>query len=156
MIAGPERVHLAAVRYERGFDVDTLLVTACGRLQSAGIRLGGFVQKSAGDRGACASVHMVDLRSGDTFDIWESRGSCARGCRLDERGLIEAEPNLMAAIADCVDLLVINRFGKAESLGRGFAAVFSAAIEAGVPILTAVREPYDDTWRKFHGGLAQL
>ena len=50
---------------------------------------------------------------------------CARGCRLDERGLLDAEPAIMAAIADRVDLLVINRFGRAESLGRGLLGCFA-------------------------------
>jgi hypothetical protein len=26
---------------------------------------------------------------------------------------------------------------------------------AGVPVLTAVRTPYDEVWRGFHGGLGQ-
>ena len=61
----------------------------------------------------------------------------------------------MAAIADRVDLLVINRFGRAESLGRGLIGCLTAALEAAVPILTAVRAPYDADWRAFHGGLGQ-
>jgi hypothetical protein len=61
----------------------------------------------------------------------------------------------LAAIADRVDLLVINRFGRAESLGRGLLGIFTAAIEAGVPLLTAVRHPYDQAWEQFHGGFAQ-
>jgi hypothetical protein len=146
---------LAAIRYERGFDIDDLLLRSCGALRSCGLRLGGVIQQSSGDRGRCAaSIHVVDLRSGEAFDIWEARGSCARGCRLDERGLLDAEPAIMAAIADRVDLLVINRFGRAESLGRGLLGCFAAALEAGVPVLTAVRDPYAGDWRAFHGGLA--
>jgi hypothetical protein len=60
----------------------------------------------------------------------------------------------MAALADGVDLLIINRFGRAESLGRGLLGGFSAAIEAGVAVLTAVRPPYDQAWYAFHGGCA--
>jgi len=60
----------------------------------------------------------------------------------------------MAALADGVDLLIINRFGRAESLGRGLLGCFSAAIEAGVAVLTAVRPPYDQAWYAFHGGCA--
>ena len=101
------------------------------------------------------SIHVVDLRSGEAFDIWEARGACARGCRLDERGLLNSEPAIMAAIADRVHLLVINRFGRAESLGRGLLGCLAAALEAGVPVLTAVRAPYDEAWQRFHGGSAQ-
>jgi hypothetical protein len=62
----------------------------------------------------------------------------------------------MGAIGDRVDLLVINRFGKAESLGRGLLAVFTAAIEAGVPVLTAARHPYEQGWERFHGGMGHI
>jgi hypothetical protein len=53
-----------------------------------------------------------------------------------------------------MDLLVINRFGRAESLGRGLIGCFVAALEANIRVLTAVRAPYVDSWVNFHGGLA--
>jgi hypothetical protein len=146
---------LAAIHYERGFEIDALLLAICDELRSRDLQIGGIIQSSLGKRGQCAaSVLVTDLRSGKAFDIWDVRGPCARGCRLDESGLLDAEPALTAAIADGVDLLVINRFGRAESLGRGLIASFTAALEAGIPILTAVRPPYDDAWRDFHDGLA--
>jgi hypothetical protein len=121
------------------------------------VRIGGFVQSSWTDRSRCpSSLHVIDIRSSEAFNIWDARGACARGCRLDERRLIDIEPNLMGAIADRVDVLVINRFGKAESLGRGLLGVFMAAVDAGVPVLTAVRNPYDQAWEHFHGGMAHV
>ncbi len=146
---------LAAVHYPRGFDIDRLLIDVCADAAARGMKLGGLVQMTTGERGGnCATtIHVVDLRTQQAFDIWEDRGSCAKGCRLDERGLAEAEPAIMHAIEDRVDLLVINRFGRAESLGRGLRACFEAAMSAGVPVLTAVRAPYDDAWQAFHGGM---
>jgi uncharacterized protein DUF2478 len=147
---------LAAIHYERGLDVDAILLESCDALRTRGLRLGGVIQRSSGDRGQCATtVHVVDLRSGAAFDIWEARGACARGCRLDERGLVDAEATIMAALADGVDLIVINRFGRAESLGRGLVGCFAAAMEVGVPVLTAVRAPYGDAWEVFCGGLGR-
>jgi hypothetical protein len=148
---------LAAVTYERGFDIDRLLVEVCAELAQRGVRLGGVLQVSTGARGGnCAtSVRLVDLRSRCAFDIWEDRGPCARGCRLDESGLSAAEWGVRAAIEDRVDLLIINRFGRAESLGRGLRGVLEMAVAEGIPLLTAVRAPYDAAWRSFHGGLGQ-
>jgi hypothetical protein len=147
---------LGAILYERGFDVDELVLQCCADLRARGLRIGGTIQKAAGDRGQCAaSVHVVDLRSGETFDIWEHRGACARGCRLNERGLVDVEPSIIAAIAEGVDLVVVNRFGRAESLGRGLIGCFTAALEAGVPLLTAVRAPYGEAWQTFQAGLAK-
>jgi len=147
---------LAAVHYERGDDIDQFLVTACKKLAASGVRLGGLLQVSRGERGGnCATnVHVVDLRTGQAFNIWQERGACARGCRLDEGGLAQSEIAIQEAIVDRVDLLVINRFGRAESLGRGLRGCFEAALLAGIPALTAVRPPYDLAWAAFHGGLA--
>ena len=149
-------IGLAAVRYQRGYDIDRLLIDACAQLARAGLRMGGLLQMSTGERGGscAASVHVVDLRTQETFDIWQDRGPSARGCRLDERGLADAEQVLYSAIADGVDLLVVNRFGRAESLGRGLRGCFEAALSVGIPILTAVREPYDKAWQEYAGDLA--
>jgi hypothetical protein len=44
-------------------DLVARVTVACGELRSFGIRLGGVIQRSSGDRGQCASsVHVVDLR----------------------------------------------------------------------------------------------
>ena len=157
MAFGSESVGFAAINYPRGFDIDRLLVVVCAELARAGVRLGGLLQVSTGPRGGnCAdSVNVLDLRTQQAFDIWDDRGHCASGCRLDEHGLAAAECVLEAAIADRVDLLLINRFGRAESLGRGLRGSFEAAIVAGIPTLTAIRPPYDEAWRDFHGGLGE-
>lgn len=150
-----ELLPLAAITYPRSFDIDCLLVTACERLSRRGVRLGGLLQISTDAKGSCQRVHVVDLRTGAAFDIWEERGTCARGCRLDERGLAAASHAVDEAIADHVDLVIMNRFGRAESLGAGLLASFSSAVSEGVPALTAVRAPYDLAWAKFHGGLGR-
>lgn len=147
-------IRLAAIRYDRGYDVDRLLVAACASLTASGLRLGGLLQVATGARdGDCTTnVRVADLRTGRLFGIWQDRGRCARGCRLDEGGLAESETAVQQAISDRVDLLVINRFGRAESFGRGLRGCFDAALFAGVPVLTAVRAPYDSAWQEFHGG----
>jgi hypothetical protein len=145
---------LAAISYVRAFDIDRLLVDACKQLSRDGVRLGGLLQISTGAKGGCSTtVRVVDLRTNTAFDIWEERGACAKGCRLDERGLADAAVVIEQALADRVDLIVVNRFGRAESLGRGLLASFASALSVDVPVLTAVRAPYDGAWSAFHGGL---
>src|SRR5690606_18851007 len=147
---------LAAVHYERGDDIDQFLVTACKKLAAAGVRLDGLLQVCRGVRGGhgATNVHVVDLSTGQAFNILQERGACARGCRREEGGLAQSEIAIQEAIVDRVDLLVINRFGRAESLGRGLRGCFEAALLAGIPALTAARPPYDHAWAAFHGGLA--
>lgn len=153
-MTGSNSGFLAAVNYPRGFDIDRLLIEVCAELAKRKLRLGGLLQVSTGSKGNCATaVNVIDLRTGEAFDIWEDRSACARGCRLDERGLAEAAPVLDRAIADRVDLLVMNRFGRSESLGGGLLGCFANAVSANIPVLTAVREPYCRAWAEFHGGL---
>lgn len=156
-MTSPELMRVAAIGYERGFDIDRLLVDICAELARCAVRLGGLLQVSTGARGGnCATaVHALDLRTRQAFDIWRERGRCGSGCRLDEAGLSAAESVVRAAIADRVDLLIVNRFGRAESLGRGLLGSVAAAVEVGIPVLTAVRPPYDRAWRAFHGGAGQ-
>jgi uncharacterized protein DUF2478 len=66
-------IRLAAIAYDRGFDIDRMLVAVCERLTRRGVRLGGLLQVSTGAKGGCAStVHVVDLRTNAAFDIWET------------------------------------------------------------------------------------
>ena len=151
-----ETIRLAAIAYDRGFDIDRLFVAVCERLARRGVRLGGLLQISTGAKGGCATtVHVVDLRTNTAFDIWEERGACARGCRLDEGGLAAASQAIDKAISDRVDLIIMNRFGRAESLGGGLLASLASAVAAELPVLTAVRAPYDVAWAMFHGGLGR-
>jgi hypothetical protein len=53
-----------------------------------------------------------------------------------------------------VDLLVINRFGKLEELGRGFCPVIAEALAHGVPVLVGVNDLNRAAFDVFAGGLA--
>jgi hypothetical protein len=81
-------------------------------------------------------------------------GREAHGCRLDPGALAEAAPLLEGMIETGADLLIINRFGKAEAEGAGLRSVIERAILVGVPVLTAVRAEYVDAWASFHAGLS--
>jgi hypothetical protein len=145
---------LAAVDYQTGFRIDEFLAAVARHLRTKGVELAGAIQENAGDRAACAAMTLVDLGSSGRFGISQDLGPEALGCRLDPRGLAEAENPLVAAINGGPDLVILNKFGKAEAEGGGLRNAFVRAIEIGVPVLTAVRPPYTDSWARFHGGLA--
>lgn len=70
MLSEVKSTPLAAIRYQRGFDIDELLFKSCAQLRSVGLHIGGVLQQASGERGQCASsIHVVDLRSGQLFDI---------------------------------------------------------------------------------------
>ena len=164
---------LAAIHFEKGFDIDGLFrallagfghdlalsggpVAARSLPHRPDLRLGGVVQITDGiEGGRAADARLVDIMTGATFPILEARGPLARGCRLDETGLHDAERAIEAAIVQGVDLLLVNRFGRAESEGRGLVHSLARALALDLPVLTAVREPYVGAWRAFHGGLGR-
>ena len=133
---------LTAIKFQRGFNIDAQLTHVCTLLKDNGLTVGGLIQENR--CGDVSGVQLVDIRSQQKFDIWENRGLHASGCRLDESGLLY----------DRVDLVVINRFGRAESEGQGLRDYIAQAVDAGIPVLTGVREPYIEAWQLFHGGMA--
>ncbi len=144
---------LAAIIYETGFSIDEFMGAVAAALQSDGLRVRGAIQHNVGPA-PCAAMTLVDLATGERFGISQELGAYARGCRLDPRGLADAAAWLDAAVDGDLDLLVLNKFGKAEAEGSGLRGAFARAVDARVPVLTAVRSPYTDAWYSFHGGLA--
>jgi hypothetical protein len=141
--------------YERGFHIDDLMAAVVRRLRQDGLNLCGLVQENPDGASGCASMVLVDVASRTRFGISQALGSCARGCRLDPHGLVDAGARLEQALDEKADLLVLNKFGKAETEeGRGLRGALIRAVELDVPVLTAVRSPYDVAWADFHGGCA--
>jgi nucleoside-triphosphatase THEP1 len=146
---------LAAIQYERDFDINGTLRKVVKNLQEKGVMVGGVLQESEfHPNGRCAQLDIVDIRTGKTERITQDRGRESRGCKLDPRGLAAISHCITDAIDADVDLVIINKFGRAESEGDGLLFCIADAISAGVPILTTVREPYVAAWNLYHGGLA--
>jgi nucleoside-triphosphatase THEP1 len=146
---------LAAIHYERDFDINGILRKVVKSLQEKGVMVGGVLQEAVfSPNGYCAQLNIVDIRTGETERITQDRGRDSRGCKLDPRGLAAISHCITDAIDADVDLVIINKYGRAESEGRGLLSCFADAVTAGVPLLTTVREPYMTQWTSFHGGLA--
>jgi hypothetical protein len=150
-----DAVQLAAIHYEAGFGVDSFMAKLGEMLRANDIRLGGALQVNAPDAcSACSDMKLLDLSSGTTMEISQQLGSQSESCRLDSERLAGFAGLLDRPFDGHIDLMILNKFGKAESEGHGLRRTLSRAIEAGIPVLTAVRAPYDEAWRRFHGGLA--
>jgi len=146
---------LAAIAYDAGFAIDEFLARIAKALRAEHVRLGGALQENVpGKAGRCSSMTLVDLASRGRFTISQDLGSQAEGCRLDAQGLAEFVALFDRTPELDVELLIFNRFGRAEAEGGGLRPVFARALEAGIPTLTAVRAPYAEAWAQFHGHLA--
>lgn len=119
---------------------DIVMQEAVMRLLARGIRLAGTVQTNT-ERAADPRCDM-DVRvlpEGPVFRISQDLGRDARGCRLNPEGLEGAVAAVSAAMeAERPDLLIVNKFGKHECLGRGFRPVIAEAVAADIPVLVGV------------------
>jgi Protein of unknown function (DUF2478) len=148
-------MRLAAIVYEAGFPIDEFFARVANLLRAEHIRLGGALQENApGSDGRCSAMTLVDLSSRGRFQISQDLGLQAEGCRLDAEGIAEFVALLDRAPDQDAELMVLNRFGRAESEGGGLRTAFARAVEAGIPVLAAVRAPYTEAWSQFHGRLA--
>jgi glycosyltransferase involved in cell wall biosynthesis len=59
------------------------------------------------------------------------------------------------ALAAGADVLVVNKFGKQEAMGRGFRPLIAEALGLGVPVLTGVSEANLEALLRFAGGMAE-
>jgi hypothetical protein len=144
---------LAAIIYESGFPIDDFMAEVASALDAGGVRICGVVQRNSGDE-TCSAMTAIDLASHAKYGISQNLGPQSQGCRLDTHGLASVAAALEETIDINYELLIINKFGKAEAEGHGLRAAVPAALEMGIPLLTAVRPPHTAAWSAFHGGIA--
>lgn len=143
---------LAAIRFDNQ-DIDCFLDDVVTSLTSRGLDVRGVVQSRGPATGECHCADM-DLRtigSSRVFRISQPLGNGSRGCRLHPGALADCAAHLQGEIAQGADLLVLNRFGRGESEGRGFRDLIVQALSAEIPVLTAVRPTYHAAWESFAG-----
>ena len=138
-------------------EADRLLAATAERLAAAGLRLAGAVQVNI-DLGPGCQCDM-DLRilgdDGPPVRITQSLGRESRACRLDTGALAQAVARAEAALDRGTDLMIVNKFGKQESFGRGFQGTIARALAQGVPVLVHVPDEQLAAFRDFAGDLAE-
>ena len=136
-------------------DMDLLLAGVADALVADGVRLCGTVQFNT----ACAGEGPCDmdvrvLPDGPVIRISQSLGPEARGCRLDP-GALETAIAACERRLDQADLLIVNKFGKQEALGRGFRGLIAEAMGMGIPVLVGLNGLNRDAFDAFTGGAAE-
>ena len=134
-----------------------LLADTATRLQAQGWRLAGAVQDNL-DRGPDRDCDM-DLRilgdEGPAIRISQSLGIHATACRLDTGALAQAVGRAEAVLAKGADLVIVNKFGKQESYGRGFRDFIAEALARDIPVLLSVPVDQLPGFHEFAGDLAE-
>ena len=146
---------LAAVRCDRG-DVDSLLNEVAKALSGQGKRVRGVLQTQGVSNGECfcADMDLQVIGSDRSFRISQSLGPGSRGCRLNAGALADCAAFLEQSLTADTDLLILNRFGRGESEGKGFRDLIGAAVASNVPVLTALRPAYLEAWTAFGAEMA--
>lgn len=146
---------LAAIRFETG-DIDSLLNNIAAALLNDGYRVRGVLQTRGKMHGEChcADMDLHAIGKARSFRISQPLGNGSHGCRLHPGALAECAAYLETEMKQGTDLLVLNRFGRGESEGRGFRDLIGKALIRNVPVLTAVRPTYEEEWRAFGQSLS--
>jgi hypothetical protein len=131
---------VGVVPYEPPTDIDATLAAAVAQMRARGVIPSGLLQRlgNPATDGRC-SMWIEDIATGAVIRLDSPRGPGATACLLDPDALARAGFLLQRAIETGADLLVVNRFGKAEAEGGGLRAEMAEAICAGAAVLVAVR-----------------
>jgi len=136
---------------------DALLSQVASGLAARGIRLAGVVQSNyVFDPERRCHMDLSLLDHDRVIRISQDRGKHARGCRLDPEGLAQAVALVDAALErGGSQVLIVNKFGKAELEGEGFREAIGKAMLAGIPVLTTVSGGHVQGFLEFASGLAE-
>jgi hypothetical protein len=134
--------------------IDDCLSEAVALMQARGLRLAGTVRAMPVNTNAhpCDTDIRI-LPDGPLHRISQPLGQGSRGCRLDTGAIEGVAADVEARLAGC-DVLVVNKFGKQECLGRGLRPAIVRALDLGVPVIVGVNGLNLQAFLEFVDGLA--
>ena len=120
-----------------------------------GLRVAGVLQHPVcSDTAGHCDVVLEELTTGIRTDLFEDRGSGARGCRLDVAALAEVNGQVARSLDSDPEILILNKFGKVEAEGRGLLDLVAIAVDRSIPVVIGVPIRNLEAWRNFAGGMS--
>jgi hypothetical protein len=140
---------IAVVQGVSSSTVQDMFRTLIYRWQPAA-RIAGLIAEDHGlpDR-KCTAGYLRSITDGALYPIFQDLGPGSEACHLDGAGATMATEAVKRDIATGCDLVLLSKFGKLEASRQGLAQAFTAAIGAGVPILTSVSPAFEKAWSAF-------
>lgn len=148
-------IHVGAVLYTRDSPSRDVLTHFARELLADGIRVGGLVQEiHRHEQGYKARVDIIDVATGDRTILNQPTKDQrqSKTCSIDLSALSESSAVLRQAIADKVELLVVEKFGEQEQNGSGLLHEILTAMAEGIPTLILVPEAMTAQWDEISGG----
>ncbi|MDO5641922.1 MAG: DUF2478 domain-containing protein [Paracoccus sp. (in: a-proteobacteria)] len=131
-----------------------LMRTVAATLEGAGLAVRGAIQTNQpGDDCHCRMSLEILGDPGPDVVISQDLGPSSSGCRLDA-GALELAAERVRRTLSGARLVVLNKFGKQESFGRGMVAVISDALAQNLPVLISVAPEQQAAFQEFAGDLA--
>ena len=148
---------IAAILYERGEPIENFMAAAAKTFNDRAIRVGGLVQhnRRTGENARCL-IELENIATGLRYRLTQNLGPASQSCALDISALADASAVLRQAIADRVEIVIVNKFGAQEASGGGLRDEMMQIALAGIPMLTAVGRRYLADWQEFVGAEAVL
>lgn len=145
---------IAAIVHESAEAADEQLQPFIQYLQEQGQTVLGVVQAPEEVSFAYRSkMGIINLSNGEFTSIAQDLGAHNTSCCLDSEAVSNASIILKQAREQNPNLIVVNRFGKLEAEGEGFADEMLEIMSLGIPIITVVATRFLEPWREFTGGL---
>jgi Protein of unknown function (DUF2478) len=155
----PERsaARIAAIQGAPNPVIQDALWRFARRWTDRGVAIAGLIEAieptAAPSRRA---VNLKNLRSGETYPLFQDLGRLASACHLDGSGIVAACVAISGEIERGCDLVVLSKFGQLEALRTGLTDAFAMAVERDIPILTAVSPTYNAAWEAFSSPLGTI
>ena len=150
----PQQALAAIVYANEAYPQSTFeqIVENCRR---RGLRVTGVLQHPVcSDTAGHCDVVLEELTTGLRTDLFEDRGSGARGCRLDVAALAEVNWQVERSLDSDPEILILNKFGKVEAEGRGLLNLVAMAANRSIPVVIGVPIRNLEAWRNFAGGMS--
>jgi hypothetical protein len=149
---------IAVVVCGEGDPADECMAALAAACQARGLTVTGVIQHNQRDGPApgfsmtLEQIAPAGAGPGEQIPLVDPRIVAGDACRLDVASLAAAAAWLAPELHRGSDLVIINKFGRQESLGRGLRDEMAALVMAGVPVLTSVRSPLLPAFEAFAGG----
>lgn len=144
---------IAALVYQDNGDSElNTLYSAIEQLRARDLKVAGLINKRD-EQGRKLTNYICSISDGREYNIMYDDGCTADACKLNPRTLAESSEVIREALDNPPDILVINKFGHAESEGCGLIDEFSQAVSSGIPVISLVQKKYFIEWQQFTDGI---
>lgn len=144
----PNSSNIAVIANREGLDSQVLLAKLAADWRASGAKVVGVLAENNEVAGECSAGFVRDIASGRQFSVHLDAPPPGKTCHLDAVGMEDAGSGLLAQIPEA-DVVIFSKFGKLEAMRGGLWPAFTAAVQAGKPLLTTVSSKHLEAWKGF-------